>query len=623
MRSFCSLLFVVFAFATLAEPTVGRLVSGWRYQWVRSESPSQYSKLTFSVPEAEYGDVTYYVEVTNVADITTVRPVLSYGFATDEDVVLGEPAIHTSSLLKEEIRQQLADEWEQNFEWYDWDYEKQEAALLGHIQDVFESVDDYYEYNLPGLSSDEDYWPAIDSAPISNRCWVAFTLRASGKKSPTEMTFAVGVEGSPTGPYCLGVRGSSYDENTSEWERNEWGGQMFGVYSTNYIRRALGVDVLWVTNTYQIPIITRPYIGGQDTGKAYVTFGGSNSLDICFNAPMAGTYFIDGDFPYDYSYQQSNASLNWTTDTPGAVVHNLRPAVSSGATGSGAFTHLYQVQLIVDKAGPCVLKSPVANDVTYAAIPYKAGQARISYPGKLSTDSNGNKYGSALVSIKFVPAATNSIFVATSALQYDADMNLQSCGTVTLPKVWLQGEEVVVEATPYDGYEFDHWEWSSVLEVPPSVDLTSRIVSFAVDADFFDIDNQYRTVALKAAWKRPEHPKLPTSFVNRLRASGKFSSSHTAETIRSVLSCNGRNTVEECYIAGIDPESETDALTAAIEIVDGVPKIAWKPALNGPGEKNGVRKYTVYGSNNLQTWVMLEDGTEAYWSFFKVTVEMP
>ena len=72
----------------------------------------------------------------------------------------------------------------------------------------------------------------------------------------------------------------------------------------------------------------------------------------------------------------------------------------------------------------------------------------------------------------------------------------------------------------------------------------------------------------------------------------------------------------------MDPESDTSELTAAIELVDGVPKITWEPALNGPGEKNGVRKYTIYGSNDLHSWVKLDDGTEINFCFFKVTVEM-
>lgn len=612
-----SVMFVLaICFQTAATPTVGRLVSGLPYYpWVRSDFPKQYTSMGFSVPDSEYGDVTYYVEVTNVADVAFVKPMLTYGLATDEDVVLDDPAIYTSAQLKESVRQEFFDDWEANEAWYEWDFEKQEVIYQGSLQEVFGSFDDYLEFYFPGLSCDEDYWPDIDNAPVSNRCWVAFVLKSSGKKSPTRLTFSVGVEGSPVKPYFLYVFGSDYDENTCEWARDERGWPMYGVYSTNYIKRALGVEVLWIKNAYRTPIVTQPYAGGPDVGNAYVTFGGSNSIEICFNAPMVGTYYLDGDFPYDYSYILSNPSLNWTTDTPGATVNNMRAA---GRT----FPHLYQIQFCVDRAGPCVLKSPIANNVIYAAIPYKPGQPRPSYPGMLSTDSNGNKYGSTTVSISFVPTDTNSVFVATSALQYDVDMNMQSCGTVSLPKVWLQGEEVIVDAIPYDGYEFDHWEWSSELDTPAGVDLNSRKVRFMVDDGFFDDENHYRKIALKATWKRPEHPALPSSFVNRILSSGKFDTSYTAETIRYAMACNGKNTVEECYIAGIDPENEMEELKVFIELVDGVPKISWFPALNGLGEKEGVRKYTIWGSSDLRSWCELCDGAEVNFNFFKVTVGM-
>lgn len=607
-------------FQTAATPTVGRLVSGLPYYpSVRSDSPTQYTSMGFSVPDAEWGDVTYYVEVTNVTDVASVKPMLTYGLATDEDVVLGDPTIYTSAQLKEiarkEVRQEFLVDWEANEDWYEWDFEKQEVICLGPLQEVFGSFDEYLEFYFPGLSCDEDYWPDIDNAPVSNRCWAAFVLKASGKKSPTQLTFSVGVEGSTVRPYLLYVYGTAYDENTCEWERDEWGWPMYGVYSTNYIKRALGVDVLWIKNAYYTPIVIQPYAGGPDTGKAYVTFGGSNSLEICFNAPMAGTYYLDGDFPYDYSYILSNTDLDWTTDTPGATVINMRAAGST-------FPHLFQIRFCVDRAGPCVLKSPIANNVTYAAIPYKPGQPRLSYPGMLSTDSNGNKYGSASVSIRFVPTDTNSVFVTTSALQCNADRNLHSCGTVSLPKVWLQGEEVIVDANPYDGYEFDHWEWSSDLDIPAGVDLNSPKVRFVVDGGFFDEENHYRRIVLKATWKRPEHPALPSSFVTRVLSSGKFDTSYTAETIQNAMACNGKNTVEECYIAGIDPLSETGEFKALIELVDGEPRITWDPALNGPGVKDGVRKYIVLGSDDLRSWCELSEGTEVNFSFFKVTVKM-
>lgn len=87
---------------------------------------------------------------------------------------------------------------------------------------------------------------------------------------------------------------------------------------------------------------------------------------------------------------------------------------------------------------------------------------------------------------------------------------------------------------------------------------------------------------------------------------------------------NGVNTVEECYVAGFDPESATAALHAGITMDDdGKPVVTWSPDLNEGAGKVGARAYTIMGSNDLETWSEVADGTEGNFHFFKVKVSMP
>jgi len=76
-------------------------------------------------------------------------------------------------------------------------------------------------------------------------------------------------------------------------------------------------------------------------------------------------------------------------------------------------------------------------------------------------------------------------------------------------------------------------------------------------------------------------------------------------------------TVEQCYVAGLDPESATNDFTAAITMEGGIPKITWTPDLKTE------RTYKAWGSTNLVNGGDWEWPTNALHRFFKVTVEMP
>ena len=83
------------------------------------------------------------------------------------------------------------------------------------------------------------------------------------------------------------------------------------------------------------------------------------------------------------------------------------------------------------------------------------------------------------------------------------------------------------------------------------------------------------------------------------------------------MASNGVNTVRQCYIAGLDPESATARFEARIDMVDGEPVVSWSPVL--PAAEAAKRVYTVDGKASLDdAWG--EVGPDS--QFFRVRVSM-
>lgn len=76
------------------------------------------------------------------------------------------------------------------------------------------------------------------------------------------------------------------------------------------------------------------------------------------------------------------------------------------------------------------------------------------------------------------------------------------------------------------------------------------------------------------------------------------------------------------YVAGTDPTNPDDKFTASISVVEGKIVISYEPELDDA--RKNMRKYTVWGKKGLtdDNWVVVPDGKELDYNFFKVTVEM-
>ena len=94
-------------------------------------------------------------------------------------------------------------------------------------------------------------------------------------------------------------------------------------------------------------------------------------------------------------------------------------------------------------------------------------------------------------------------------------------------------------------------------------------------------------------------------------------------TAAKMTAANGL-TLEECYIAGLDPTDPDSKFEARIDIIDGQPVVTWKPQLDKADA--ALRTYTTYGCSELGgDWVDFDAAKpeiKATLRFFKVCVDM-
>ena len=88
----------------------------------------------------------------------------------------------------------------------------------------------------------------------------------------------------------------------------------------------------------------------------------------------------------------------------------------------------------------------------------------------------------------------------------------------------------------------------------------------------------------------------------------------------TAISGNNKNTVLECYIAGLDPLDPDNEFVTDIKMNGGTPIITWSPDLNEGGRKRE-RIYTVEGATDLG--IVDWGPTNAASRFFRVKVSLP
>ena len=116
---------------------------------------------------------------------------------------------------------------------------------------------------------------------------------------------------------------------------------------------------------------------------------------------------------------------------------------------------------------------------------------------------------------------------------------------------------------------------------------------------------------------------VPYDWIRTYLPHTAYEYDHFEAAVRETAA-NGVNTVEEAYVAGLDPSNPKDKFVAKIEMVDGKSVVTWTPDLNEDGTKS-VRTYKTWGKGSLEAdeWLEVTPENHVEMRFFKVTVEMP
>lgn len=119
---------------------------------------------------------------------------------------------------------------------------------------------------------------------------------------------------------------------------------------------------------------------------------------------------------------------------------------------------------------------------------------------------------------------------------------------------------------------------------------------------------------------------VPESWANNYPGfESKFGSNFTQALLKPTGKKDGAGNdmlVWQDYVAGTDPTDEKDVFTASITIVDGKVTVSYTPELDDA--RKAMRKYTTWGKKSLMdaSWTEVQEGHEAEYNFFKLSVEM-
>ena len=136
------------------------------------------------------------------------------------------------------------------------------------------------------------------------------------------------------------------------------------------------------------------------------------------------------------------------------------------------------------------------------------------------------------------------------------------------------------------------------------------------DTGFVNIITEVKggAVAVPASWAE-NYPTFTT----------KFGSDFTKALAMKTGKKDGAGNdmfVWQDYVAGTDPTKPEDKFTASITVVEGKVTVSYTPELDDA--RKSLRKYTTWGKKSLfdTNWTVVQEGQEAEYNFFKVSVEV-
>ena len=210
------------------------------------------------------------------------------------------------------------------------------------------------------------------------------------------------------------------------------------------------------------------------------------------------------------------------------------------------------------------------------------------------------------------------LFVPKNSIGWDGGFT-----STTLPSTW-GGRAIAHVGESYD------WSKGASSSVAGTITVSNIVVHYVLnsvqpqfaispsqDMGFVNIITEVKSTGVAS---------IPMSWaMNYPNFVSKFGSDFTAalgKPTGKIGTGGAPMLVWQDYVAGTDPTDEKDVFTASITIVDGKVTVSYSPELDDA--RKAMRKYTTWGKKSLldTNWTEVQEGHEAEYNFFKVSVEM-
>ena len=298
------------------------------------------------------------------------------------------------------------------------------------------------------------------------------------------------------------------------------------------------------------------------------------------------------------------AGVAWSGDIDGAAVDGLRIAIPGDRPRDVVVTFAaLGIGEAVEHPG-----RTWTTDGAAAWTPVQTAGAHDGVDAARSGEVGGGAYGESTLSAVFAGPGELSFWwkLATGGAVCGVDLLVDGVTAEPYPYLAAASDWVQASVTIGEGEHSVTWSFWS--------DGTDETAAAWLDqVSFSGVGGRTETQTT------PE--PVPYAWLDGFRLGDGTESGYEAAAWAGAA--NGVNAVWQCYIAGLDPTSETDRFIATIGFdEEGKPAIGWSPELSD--EEAAKRTYTIRGKTSLTNanWSVVAPGAEANYNFFSVSVEM-
>ena len=425
-------------------------------------------------------------------------------------------------------------------------------------------------------------WTAVSS----DTTWITVYGGGSGTGNGTVLYVVspyVGEGESRTGTITVGDKVIYITQRPYDLRIDPYGEQVTGNAGAGEVGVSAGINDVWnaiVTEPW-ITIITG-YDHGTGSGTVYFSYTENDT-----GKTRTGRIVIAGEIYTLTQLARVNVAVTTVAGPGGSVTGGGTYALGTDVTLTAVPDSGYEFRgwTLPDSTESLVNPLFVRADVPKT---YTAAFGPLT-PDLISADSSTN--GVALVWSNLAWAVEYKVYRGEAAVPSTAEVIATLAGPVASTYLDTTGEEEVL-----------YWYWVEAVGLTDSTLSPDPLCGHRV------------------APPRWTSGGVPYEWLEGFGlASGGGANEAAYESAAAATAANGRNTVQECYVLGLDPTDANSAFRALIEVVDGEPTVSWEPKLSP--EEEAKRDYIVEGLESLvgtNDWGPQAPGQR----FFRVGVEL-